>query len=36
MIVFIIAVQCNEKHNREKVTRGDKTGITGINSRNLR
>ena len=31
---FIIAAQCIEKHNKEKVTRGDKTRITSISNRN--
>ena len=27
--------ECSEKWNKEKATTGDKTGITGINNRNL-
>ena len=33
-LFFITAAQCNEKQNKEKITRGDKIRITSINNRN--
>ena len=30
--LYFIAMQSNEKHTKEKVTRGDKTRITSINN----